>query len=593
MSIEDGSRTRVLRLLAPLRQQDWLGLMLLGLQATLAFGIESPISKAFLLSHFGCFLLWQPVWRGGQKLYPGQLFFILAAAAVLVTSESWWLIALWTCVLFALIGGEVPGIKNVRQRAVALIAATYLLSILLIWVVPHLFPDGEYSPLVATAIRYGPLPLLALVFLIKTERPAKGAAYSVDLVYSMLLFLLVVVLVLGAFVIRELNHGNYVVALAQALLVAAGILLALGWLWDPRGNFAGIGQLMNRYLMSVGMPFERWMHNLAHLADQERDPDRFVESATQAIAALPWISGIDWQTGSTRGMSGHITRYPTEARFGALRLVLYTRWSPSPTLVLHIRLLARLLGDYYEAKQREHEQRQNAYMHAIYETGSRLTHDVKNLLQSIGSLCSAVEASSEADAPSLRRLLQRQLPQITQRLQGTLDKLGRRPDAPVELGPALRWWQSLRQRHGHEGLRFVIGNIPADAQLPLELFDSIAENLLQNAFSKKRRDPGLTITVNLTWSGAAGLAVGDDGSPVPNDVAARLFVAAVPSANGLGVGLYQAARLAEGVGYKLSLAANEPGNVVFALTPATYAVIDHGQSEAVPLTAASRPSPSG
>ena len=109
--------------------------------------------------------------------------------------------------------------------------------------------------------------------------------------------------------------------------------------------------------------------------------------AAQEMAALPWVSGIDWQTARHRGCGGphHAPCHGVE--LAGLRLTLYTRWSPSPTLVLHIRLLARLLTDYYEAKQREQEQRQNAYMHAIYETGSRLTHDVKNLLQSLGSLC--------------------------------------------------------------------------------------------------------------------------------------------------------------------------------------------------------------
>ena len=48
----------LLRVLLSLRQQDWLALMLLGLHAALAFGIDLPVSQAFLLFHFGCFLLW-------------------------------------------------------------------------------------------------------------------------------------------------------------------------------------------------------------------------------------------------------------------------------------------------------------------------------------------------------------------------------------------------------------------------------------------------------------------------------------------------------------------------------------------------------
>ena len=83
-------------------------------------------------------------------------------------------------------------------------------------------------------------------------------------------------------------------------------------------------------------------------------------------------------------------------------------------------------------------------MHAIYETGSRLTHDVKNLLQSLRSLCAAVESSDEADAPALRRLLQRQLPQVAQRLQTTLDKLGRGAEAAQSTDSAGHWWRELQ-----------------------------------------------------------------------------------------------------------------------------------------------------
>ena len=53
----------------------------------------------------------------------------------------------------------------------------------------------------------------------------------------------------------------------------------------------------------------------------------------------------------------------------------------------------------------------NAYTQAVYETGSRLTHDVKNLLQSLKTLCSAAEYSQPDQAASLQTLMQRQLPQ--------------------------------------------------------------------------------------------------------------------------------------------------------------------------------------
>jgi hypothetical protein len=52
---------------------------------------------------------------------------------------------------------------------------------------------------------------------------------------------------------------------------------------------------------------------------------------------------------------------------------------------------------------------------------------------------------------------------------------------------------------------------------------------------------------------------------VPAEIAASLLRAPVPSHNGLGIGLYQAARQAQLSGYELRLEANRDGEVCFAL----------------------------
>lgn len=390
-----------------------------------------------------------------------------------------------------------------------------------------------------------------------------------DLFYSILIFLMTVVLVLGAFVIKQASHGNYVLALAQTLFVIAVMLFALSWLWDPRGGFAGIGQLLSRYFLSVGIPFERWMHSLAGLADRERDPDKFVIMAAHQMGELPWLSGVRWRAGGTSGQVGDSTRHLTEFTFGGLTLITYTRWSPSPAIVLHIRLLARLLGDYYEAKVREQEQRRNAYLQAIYETGSRLTHDVKNLLQTLRSLCDAAQSSGAGDAEAVRLLMQRQLPQITQRLQITLDKLGAKPGTGLQSADAISWWKGLKQRYAHERIDFEERRLPASGALPADLFESVAENLLQNALEKRKLHPGLRISVGLAWQDGFVLTVFDDGDPVPPALADQLFGAPVASASVLGVGLYQVARFAREQGFEVRMSENRPGRVCFTLAAAS------------------------
>ena len=104
-----------------------------------------------------------------------------------------------------------------------MLAALYLLSMLLIWVVPKLFSGQAVEPVIALLVRYG-LPLAARRDHARSRVPAQRpqAPVGVDLFYSVLLFLLVVALVLGSFVVRDVSHGHYVTALAQTLLGIAG-----------------------------------------------------------------------------------------------------------------------------------------------------------------------------------------------------------------------------------------------------------------------------------------------------------------------------------------------------------------------------------
>lgn len=561
------SQGKISQLIASRRQEQWLALMLLTLHGALVLGLKDPLARALLMTHFGLFLLWQPLWSGEQQLATKQVALVLIGGTVLVVAGNWWLMALWISLLFSLIGGDMPGIKNVGQRVASLLAAVYLLSILLMWVVPHLFTDQTIPDLVFAIASYGLLvPVLAILF-IRTGNVQDKPGHSLDSFYSMLLFALVVVLVLGSFVIKEVSHGNYILALTQTLFAIALFLVTISWLWDPRAGFAGIGQIISRYFLSVGVPFERWMHSLAAIAGQESDPDKFAILAAHDMANLPWVSGVGWRTAESSGSVGEQTNFPTEFESGGLVLTLYTRFSPGPSLVLHIRLLTRLLGDYYENKIRAVEQRRNAYLQAIYETGSRLTHDVKNLLQSLRSLCSAVEHSEQDDAEAVRVLMQRQLPQIAQRLQITLDKLGSGARDGVEPADAMAWWQALKQRYAHEQVEFPETQLPAGQTLPAELFDSVCENLLQNALHKRRLKSDLSISASLAWSRSEFvLTVCDDGEAVSDSVARQLFASPVSSsAVGLGVGLYQAGRFAQAHNHVLRLLTNDNGKVCFEL----------------------------
>jgi len=102
--------------------------------------------------------------------------------------------------------------------------------------------------------------------------------------------------------------------------------------------------------------------------------------------------------------------------------------------------------------------------------------------------------------------------------------------------------------------------------LPLELFDSVAENLLQNAIAKSQQHADIRISVEFAADGGGTLRVFDSGNAVPQSTAAKLLAAPVPSQNGFGIGLYHSARQAEQLGYRLELVENRNGAVCFQLT---------------------------
>jgi signal transduction histidine kinase len=106
---------------------------------------------------------------------------------------------------------------------------------------------------------------------------------------------------------------------------------------------------------------------------------------------------------------------------------------------------------------------------------------------------------------------------------------------------------------------------PPGVRLPRSLFDSVADNLIRNALSKRAADAGVRVRVALECGERVVLRVCDTGAAMPADIAASVLRAPVSSRGGLGIGLYQAARQAEASGYRLALEGNRDGEVCFAL----------------------------
>src|SRR5438552_2083938 len=281
-----------------------------------------------------------------------------------------------------------------------------------------------------------------------------------------------------------------------------------------------------------------------------------------AFVRLPSVSGVSWKAAEASGEKGARTPHAVDFENSAVSLRIYSRYRLSPALLWHLHLLGQLLGEFYMAKLREEQLRQASYVQAVHETGARMTHDIKNLLQSLNVLCSVAARDHDRDSTELQALIRRQLPLITQRLSETLAKL-QRPNAAAEsYVPAQTWWDALARQYRGEGVEFEARKLPQDARLPRSLFDSVADNLIRNALAKR----ATRVHVSLDCDNSIALRVRDSGSAVPPEMESMLMRAPVDSASGLGIGLYQAARQAESSGYQLALESNLDGDVCFALT---------------------------
>jgi signal transduction histidine kinase len=350
------------------------------------------------------------------------------------------------------------------------------------------------------------------------------------------------------------------------VFLTAGAVLLVGLAWNPRGGFAGLNVFFVRYLFSIGLPVEKWLHFLAELLSLEPRPERFLVEAVGGLRRLPSVAGVRWRAGESSGEQGERTPHGVDFENSALSLTVFSRYRMSPALHWHLHLLGQLLGEFYIAKLREEKLRQQSYLQAVHETGARMTHDIKNLLQSLNVLCSVAGQESHRDSRELQALVRRQLPVIAQRLSATLEKLQHPQDAGESYVAADAWWEGLARQYRSEGVDFEPLKQAQNARLPRSLFDSVADNLIRNALAKRAIEKSIRVQVSLEAGERTVFRVRDSGSAVPEEVEATLLREPVSSRGGLGIGLYQAARQAEAAGYSLRLETNRDGEVSFVLS---------------------------
>jgi len=523
-------------------------------------GWRSMAVRLLWLVALGLFLLWQPFVTGERRIsaVQGAGLFGLALLSTLFLGP--WLLLIWCGALVAVIGGRVLWSGQRRERAGYLLAFAYLACLIVFGALPEISAAVVLDPIPRDLFGRFMLLLLPVLLFLPAQPLRRRAGDAFDLFYGVLVFLVLAVLILGALAYMLVGGVSYVESLFKTTLTVALTLLLVAWAWNPRAGFSGIGSTISRYLLSVGMPLEHWLMQLAEESEREPQPERFLAGIVGHLEDVPWVLGGEWQAAGRGGKFGMATRFEHEHRGDGLALKVFFRHRPSPAMRWHVEWLLRMAAEFYLVKRQAHELRQMAYQQALYETGARVTHDVKNLLQSLQVLCYA--ANQPGDPVALTGLLGRQLPQIAERLKSTLEKLQAPRFEASATVDAATWWAGLQDRHAQLGICWSAAPLAEDSKLPGSLFDSVAENLLQNALNKRQREGGLEISVHFAEQ---CLRVSDNGSSIPAKIAEALFREPVVSEDGLGIGLYHAARQATAAGYELRLEENRTGAVSFTL----------------------------
>jgi signal transduction histidine kinase len=546
--------------------------MLLVLHIAIWLDFGSSLSRSLMLAHLGLFFIWQPIWRRDLRLeFRGAVVFLIFTLGFMYWL-NWWVLLIWLYLLIGLVGGRM--LPNRYSRYAHLLTLLFLVTETLIRCVTAIFVITYLDPGVMRAFELGLFAIPALVMIIPTQPITLRQPGPVDFFRGVTVSLMTGIVALGSLVTMYHMGVDYPVALIQSSLILGAFLLAISWLLSPHGGFGGLHQVWEQSLLNIGTPFEQWLGELTRLDSALEQPLAFQDAAMHALAELPWIEGLHWRINGEEQQLGKKTFFLIRLGSGRLDVTIFTRRAFGPMLMIHCKLLVELVEIFYKAKVREQQLALQAHQQAIYETGARVTHDIKNLLQSLKTMTVALEKDRDPKwkGPERRsgerrgrQLINRQLPLLTQRLELALDKLQAPVETDIKMISFSRWWKDFVTRNSDHGSSFK-SELQRDLEVPGEMFDSVVENLLENARQKRTQDYGLQISVLAEEDkNGVSLSVTDNGKPIPAKLVKDLFKQPVVSDIGLGIGLYQAQRQANLVGYEVELVENEAGKVCFQL----------------------------
>ena len=529
----------------------------------LIWAVDDPLLKfALTFILYGLFLLWQPLWSKEARINKTQVGLVTVVFVLLAyrfPNES---LVFFGLILSGLIGSRLLG--QTSFRSFDLLALLILTLEMAVGLIPTTFAQIELPTLFVKIMQTLILVPVLLFYLAPNPDRQKSGRSQVDLMHGLLAATLLGVVLLGGIVINLLYGVDYIDGLLLTVFIVATLTMGISWFWNPGVGHSGIGVLWNRYAMTIGGPFETWINTLTTLIEERYlTPNEFLEAACQQLVENDWLNAIQWNFKNFKIKAGNKTGPRLDHRLdGKTAVVLYFKADPGAALELHTILLIRMAYQFYLAKVNQEKMRAQEHFETIHHTGARLTHDIKNILQSIKTSIEILDM--DEDTTQSQILLQSNLNQISARLESTLDKL-RAPklNTRVNLVDCHKWIKNIGKQHNaNQRLQFH-SDIENNITLPVDLFDSVADNLINNALKK----PGATqIDVRLLSSkDIVVLSVCDNGAEIEPEIENSLFARPVSSGSGMGIGLYQSAIMAHAFGYELELSQNEESRVCFNL----------------------------
>jgi signal transduction histidine kinase len=523
---------------------------------------DSQLQFALSLILYGIFLLWQPLWRKEANIEKRPVVFIAVFFIVITFYFPKESLVFFGLILSGLIGSRLLGQSSFRSFD--LLALLIIILEMVVGLVPDTFREIELPGLFSEYMQTIILVPVLLFFFAPNPDERKQQRSQVDLMHGLLAATLIFIVLLGGIVINLLYGVNYIDGLLLTVFIVSTLTIGISWFWNPGVGYSGIGVLWNRYAMTIGGPFETWINTLTTLIEEPYlSPAEYLEAACEHLVENDWLNAIEWNFKNQKIQAGDMAGTRLKHQLADdLTVVLYFKSNPGAALEQHTILLIRMAYQFYLAKLNQEKMRAQEHFATIHHTGARLTHDMKNILQSIKASLSILDRDS--DTTESEQLLQANLNQIGTRLESTLHKL-KAPalNTQIVLVDCKNWIERIsKQYHSNELLQFH-SDIENNVNLPVDLFDSVIENLLNNAMKKPSASQ---IDVRLMSSkNIVVLSVCDNGDAIEAEIEEHLFTQPISSGSGMGIGLYQSAIMALAFNYELELSQNERGRVCFNL----------------------------